>query len=702
MTAIAAKVLPIPAKLPLKAELTALYATLAKERGFITRAAQKEFSAEVIRAIRDNVPLAAEAPTGTGKTIAYLAGALIASRHFGIPVVIAPHTVALQNQVLEKDLPRFIKAGLIESSQVVLAKGRGRYFCPREAETLIASDKVHQTDMFGEDDEATLRHGRAVLATPLFKAWKIKAWNGDLDEPPSKEKLTSVNRRQLGSDRDTCVGKMCAHFEACPYYTAKARLAGARLVVANQSLVLADLKLRQAGAEPLLPYDRYALIVDEADHLVPTILKNSEAVAYTQLPGTLDPLIEAFAKDFFGMKMLQSAIETASLTESDLAGKFTLAAMNALITRCGEMELDVGDRHRFARGGSTKLQAQWLAALNVVREVADSFGQVVEILKEEDRKASKEGRSAAALFTLHALFSRAVKISSKLTELKEGLEGMLSPGRVKWIEAYRDYWGFHSSAQDPASLTDDLLWARKMPVIMTSATLTTCGSFNFFKSEIGLPETGRTVQVPSSFDYSQCFLDIVKLPCEPNTPEYVRGVAQWLNQNLNPDQGSLILFTAKAVMRTTIGLLTPALKDRVLMQDAGMSNSALVREHKRRIDAGEGSILVGVDTFSVGLDLPGSYCEHVVITKLPFEVPTHPVEQDRKARMGAAYFEEYMLPKVSRKLQQMVGRLMRRETDRGVITLLDPRIEGKQYGHRILADLPGFKKRRRKMGKLND
>lgn len=696
-----AKETSVSVKNPLSVELTAVYASLATERGFIGRTQQKEFSAEIIRAIRDNVSLIAEAPTGTGKTIAYLAGALIASRHFDIPIVVAPHTVALQNQVLEKDLPRFIKAGLIDAAQVVLAKGRGRYFCPREAEALIAADKVHQVDMFGKVDELSLHHDRALLATPLLKSWNLKTWNGDLDEPPSKEKLTALNRRQLGSDRDTCVGKLCAHFEACPYYTAKARLAGARLVVANQSLVLADLKLRQAGAEPLLPYARYALIVDEADHWVPTILKNSEASAYTQVPGTLDPLMSVFAHDFFSMHMLQSAIETAALSEKALSGKFMLAAMGALISRCGEMELDVGERHRFVRGGSPTLQAQWQAALVATREVADGFEQVVALLKEEDRKATKEGRSATALFTLHTLFSRAVKLSGKLNEVRDGLEGMLSPGRVKWVEAYQDYWGFHSSAQDPAVLTEELLWSQQMPVIMTSATLTSCGNFDFFKSEIGLPETGRTIKVSSSFDYSQCLLDIVKMPCEPNTPEYTRGVAQWLNRNLNPDQGSLILFTAKEVMRTAIDRLTPALRERVLVQDAGMSNSAMVREHKRRIDAGEGSILAGVDTFSVGLDLPGTYCEHVIITKLPFEVPSHPVEQDRKARMGMAYFEDYMLPKVSRKLQQMVGRLMRRESDRGTITLLDPRIDGKQYGHRILADLPGFKKRRSKMEKLD-
>ena len=700
MTTSAAKVITFPSKSPLHAQLAALYETLAKEQGFIARSQQKEFSAEIIRAIRDNVALAAEAPTGTGKTIAYLAGALIASHHFDIPIVVAPHTVALQNQVLEKDLPRFVKAGLIEASQVVLAKGRGRYFCPREAELLVDADKGHQTDMFGDVDARASNQDRAALAAPLLKAWHSKKWNGDLDEPPSKEKLTALNRRQLGSDRDTCVGKMCSHFEECPYYTAKARLGGARLVVANQSLILADLKLRQAGLEPLLPYPRYALIVDEADHWVPTILKSSEAVAYTQLPGTLAPQMDAFCEDFFGMVMLQTAIGESDLTESALSGSFMLAAMGALITRCSEMDLELGARHRFVKGGSSKLQAQWQAALIATREVSSAFEQVVAVLKEEDRKASKEGRSAGALFNLHTLFSRAVKLSSKLVELRDGLAGMLSPGRVKWVEAYRDYWGFHSSAQDPALLSTELLWDIKIPVILTSATLTTGGSFDFFKSEIGLPETGRTIQVASSFDYSQCFLDIVKMPCDPNTPDYAQEVGKWLNSNLVGSQGSLILFTAKESMRTTTGMLTPELKKLVLMQDAGMSNSALVREHKRRIDAGEGSILVGVDTFSVGLDLPGNYCEHVIITKLPFEVPTHPVEQDRRARMGPAYFEDYILPKVSRKLQQMVGRLMRRETDRGIITLLDPRIDGKQYGHKILADLPNFKKRRHKASRL--
>lgn len=700
MTATAAKVIPFPSKSPLLAELASLYATLAKERGFVIRPQQTEFSAAVIEAIRDNVTLVAEAPTGTGKTIAYLAGALIASKHFGIPVVIAPHTVALQTQVLEKDLPRFIKAGLINADQVVLAKGRGRYFCPREAETLVDQDKAYQADLFGDaEDEAVLRHDRAVLAAPLFQAWENGDWNGDLDEPPGKEKLTALNRRQLGSDRDTCVGKMCEHFEACPYYTAKARLGGARLVVANQSLVLADLKLREAGAEPLIPYEKYALIIDEADHLVPTILKNSEAVAYTQLPGTLEPLMATFATDFFDMKMLETALEESELSEHHLCGKLMLAAMSPLINRCVEMELEPGDRHRFARGGSAKLKSEIQAALVATREVADVFDKVVELLKEEDRKAAKEGRSASALFTLHTLFMRAVKISSKLNELRDGWAGMLTDGRVKWLEAYRDYWGFHSSVQDPATLTEDLMWVRKFPIVMTSATLSSCGTFNFFNSEIGLPADGRTIKVPSSFDYSQCFLDIFKLPCEPNTPEYAEAVSKWLNDHIDPSQGSLVLFTAKSVMRAAVGLLKQSLRNQVLMQDAGMSNSALVREHKRRIDAGDGSILVGVDTFSVGLDLPGNYCEHVVITKLPFEVPTHPVEQDRKDRMGAAYFEDYMLPKVSRKLQQMVGRLMRRESDRGVISILDPRIEGKWYGHRILADLPGFKKRRRKAEK---
>jgi ATP-dependent DNA helicase DinG len=247
-----------------------------------------------------------------------------------------------------------------------------------------------------------------------------------------------------------------------------------------------------------------------------------------------------------------------------------------------------------------------------------------------------------------------------------------------------------------STLLFERVWSRVAGAVLTSATLTALGSFERILLRAGLPDDCLFATVPSPFDYrARACLAVPKLAADPGDPAaHTREVARWLEVELDQSQASLVLFASRKQMREVYDRVSLSLRDCVLLQDH-FGKQELLRLHRQRVDAGEGSVIFGLASFAEGIDLPGSYCMHVVIAKLPFAVPDDPVEAalaEWIESRGGNPFMEISVPDAALRLVQASGRLLRTEEDTGRITLLDRRVITKAYGRKILDSLPPFRR----------
>jgi ATP-dependent DNA helicase DinG len=256
---------------------------------------------------------------------------------------------------------------------------------------------------------------------------------------------------------------------------------------------------------------------------------------------------------------------------------------------------------------------------------------------------------------------------------------------------------FQSSPLEAAEALTEVLWTRCHAAVVTSATLASTDGFGRFAEQAGIPPGSRFVSAPSSFPYETAAeLHVPRISADPSrAAEHADAVAALLPELIDPDEATLVIFTSWRQLDAVSAAMPADLMRRVLSQ-ATETRSRILSEHRKRIDAGRGSIIFGVASFAEGIDLPGDYCRHVVITKLPFSVPDEPVQAamaEWLEQQGRNPFMEMSVPDAALRLKQACGRLLRSETDTGRVTLLDPRIVTRRYGRAILDVLPPFRRR---------
>jgi ATP-dependent DNA helicase DinG len=272
-----------------------------------------------------------------------------------------------------------------------------------------------------------------------------------------------------------------------------------------------------------------------------------------------------------------------------------------------------------------------------------------------------------------------------------------APPLARWVTLARDQQLVcHASAVSAGALLRNILWDNASAVVMTSATLSVGGNFRGFADAVGLPDDALTASLPSPFDLSaQARLEIPALSALPDAREqHSQEVTDWLADNLDWEAGNLVLFTSRAKLERVLQRL-PIEKVRKVRAQGSLSKAQLIAEHIAAVEAGKGSTLFGLASFGEGLDLPGKLCETVVITQLPFAVPTDPVGATYAEWLesrGRNPFIEVAVPEATRLLIQYCGRLIRSETDRGRIVLLDRRVITRQYGSQMLKALPPFQR----------
>lgn len=671
------------------------YDRLVAAGGFSFRPGQKQLSKELCRAYLEGQPLAVEAPTGTGKTIAYLIGAIAAAEALRttceIPVVVAPNTVGLQSQILTGDIPRLVAAGILASHDSVLTKGRSRYFCAASAERVIQTGKASsQTDFF--DTDRNVEAEACLEAQKLLDLWDAQAWDGDRDTYPGQ---TPRHWSAVAAASETCVGHRCDHYRRCPFFSARRAMSSARVIVANHDLVLADLAMAKDGIEPLFPGGRYLVVFDEAHHLPDKAL--DVATAGLQVTDELEhlPRISGLPRIWQKHYDIVKVFDKAKLDQRDFDSGLLSNALAAVRDELALLEYDTETcQIRFPAG---ELPPGLLRAVELSLQHCQSLATAVQdatsALKSSnlpEKSSQLKAASAEALFGLAAA-------SGIVSRILRALRLLLQPGRaVRWAYGLGGVFSLHTCPLEGSDVLRQLLWdSPRARVGLVSATLQDFEGFDRFKARCGAGEQMRTLVLPHIFPYRESTLYLVATRYSPRQEEkedFVKELLQCLPSFINPKEGTLLLFPSRAMMKAIVPTLEHRFPGQVLAQHS-MGIKQLIAAHRRRVDEGQGSLLCGLATLAEGLDLPGAYCTHVVICALPFSVPTTPVEQELQEVLGKHYFSQRALPDTLVRLVQMVGRLLRRETDRGRITVFDKRLVYSKWGLKMLGALPPFKRR---------
>ncbi|MCG6657883.1 ATP-dependent DNA helicase DinG [Halomonas campisalis] len=699
----------------LKGEIQAAYRRVLEAQGLTPRYGQRLMIAEIARTLSaieaddagkrlsDEHVCVLEAGTGTGKTLAYLLAALPVAKARGKRLVIATATVALQEQVLHQDLPS-LKAHSGLDFAYALAKGRGRYLCVARLEQALDGVTGNPTlSLFEQSLVQEAGDGFKALVTEMAEAYGSGRWEGDRESWP--EAVPDTDWRRLTIDHRQCTNRRCGHFAACAFFRARRDLESADIIVANHDLVLADLSL--GGGVVLPPPGDCIYIFDEGHHLPDKALNHfthrvgvAGALRWLgSLKKSLTELNQALAVQPALARLLATLPETVGALEPRLGEAFALGHQLAGCPQ-GLGEDEESRQHRFAMGRVPEALRDHAATLLVgFAELARTLESMSDILRESldpDKHTGLAREQAEAWLPLVALLhGRALEAHALWQAYAAQDEGGEAP-QARWLMLERisgePELTFAASPVSAAPTLAKTLWGGCYGAVVTSATLTALGRFERLQERAGLANRYRYQRLPSPFDYSRAVLSVPREACDPADRDgHERAIVDFV-ESLGEDEAVLVLFSSRAQLRAVEKALSPACRQRVLAQDR-LPKRELIERHRGRVDEGEGSIIFGLASFAEGIDLPGDYLTHVVITRLPFAVPDDPVGATLAEwieSQGGNPFMRISVPDASIKLVQACGRLIRKEADRGRITLLDRRVLTRRYGRALLDALPPF------------
>ena len=687
------------------------------------RAGQREMAAQVAHTFahahlgkptedEDSPPNTAVAPsiaviqagTGVGKSLAYSAPAIAMALQRGTRVVISTATVALQEQLVNKDLPA-LAAHLGQPFRYALAKGRGRFVCQLKLERLVGSSDLYPEeadDLFGETLPAkpvaqAERQAQQQFYASMAEALAQGRWDGDrdsLDTPPAPEAWSPV-----AAEGSSCTGRHCPAFQSCSYYERRKELVAAQVIVVNHDLLLSSL-----GARLLPELDNCLLVLDEAHHL--------PATALAQFANSMDlsrlQWLDKLTSRALRIGQLLEVEEIADIPQHSSGlrqamGQLAQAAMAQYGETLKSPEARFGPASaRIPRG---VLPEALLPPLEAVLAHSTGLLDVLRAIAKALRSTIKETPDEAP--RLAALYAQLGSLAPRLEAVFATTELLLhtpAPGQApaaKWFTLEMDgEWialQAHASPILPGSTLRQHLWSQVRGGVLTSATLTSCGSFDFFLREVGLHDlpTLATLEVASPFDYpSQGVLWAHHTQADPkHAGPFTQEMVHTLLHDLASVQtGALVLFTSKEQMRQAVDALPSALRSKVLVQNT-MPRFALLNKHREQVEAGQASIIFGMQSFGEGLDLPGALCASLFITKLPFAPPDDPVGEARAEWLrssGRNPFTDLVVPATAIRLAQWVGRAIRTEHDQAQVYCYDRRLCVTSYGQQIQKSLPNF------------
>ena len=616
--------------------------------GFEARSGQLEMADAVSAVFADGGVLLAEAGTGTGKTLAYLIPAILSRQR----VLVSTGTKNLQEQIFFKDLP-VLRDALGVKFTAAYMKGRGNYLC------------LHRFDAYKEGGSAqSLGFTRdESLYIRLIDIWRRETETGDRSELEDlPEDLPFW--KDIAASSENCIGTECPQYQECFVTRMRQRAAESDIVIVNHHLLCADAAVRQSDYGEVIPACKYA-VIDEAHQL------------------------EDVATQYFGIAVSNYRID-------DLARDMDRALGANLVADRERADALQDDTERLRDNARA-----FFAALQLIRFEAPGTTGSESRIRIGSRHTLKVADEGAALVRAIEAFEADIALARDLppdvlalgtraADLRKDTEFLLradDPGFVYYLEARGRGVFLRGSPIDVSAIVRELLLDRMTTTILTSATLTVDGSFEYVRGRLGIRHA-REVRLASEFDYTrQAILYLPKRMPDPRSREFATAVAREVIEIIKRTRGrAFVLFTSYANLREVQARASAEIEYPILVQGTA-PRSALLRDFKATPNA----VLLATSSFWQGVDVVGEALSCVIIDKLPFASPGDPITSARieaiNARGGSA-FGEYQIPLAILALQQGLGRLLRHRQDRGILAVLDPRLRSMSYGRRFLASLP--------------
>jgi ATP-dependent DNA helicase DinG len=658
--------------------------------GFESRPQQLSMASDVASVFADGGVLLVEAGTGIGKSIAYLVPALVAAAASGKQTVISTHTIALQEQLIYKDIPLLAKALGIDERAIVM-KGMGNYLCRRRLDDAMAERRGYTVD--------------ERLQVEQLHDWSVDHEEGSRTEFGFQTSRSTWDKVRM--EGDACSHSECPHFRRCFFFKARREAEGARLLIVNHHLLLADLAIRMEGQNGILPqYDH--LIVDEA-HNLEEVASETFAMRLSQYEG--QKLLRRLLLERAGQGKLsgvaerlrklnvEGADELLHRIEFDLHGE--KRELSQLFGEVFGVYYRFFARHareeRLRLHPSHRESGDWLDEIQpATAALVDKIGSFVLSIRAIDEKIDLllAGRSDDRLRSLRldtgALVDRLERFGNKLYEF---VFGENDPSSVRWLEAPHQEVRLVGAKLDVAPLLNRWLFSSTTSTVLSSATLAAHGSFRFIRGQLGIGEEFQVTErvYDSPFDYqSQALLGIpVDLPLPSDRSFALRASEAMLETVRASGGGAFLLFTSFRMLAECYDSLQGVLKEEGfnLFRQGEMERHPLLEAFKSSPRA----VLFGTDSFWEGVDVVGAALKCVIMTKLPFRAPTDPLMEARLERIaeeGKDPFFHFSVPQAIVRFKQGFGRLIRNGSDRGCILCLDSRLTTKGYGKLFLRSLP--------------
>lgn len=601
--------------------------------GYERRAGQELMMRAVATALERKERLVIEAGTGIGKSLGYLVPAALS----GLRVILSTGTRTLQDQLWERQIP-FVRDQLGIPIEATVLKGRTNYLC------LLLLDKARATPSIALD---------AFHDLERIRAWSETTTYGDRAELATLSE-TSTAWRAVAADAEQCLGRSCPHFADCFLMAARRRAEAADVVIVNHHLFFADLQLREGASFALLP-EAHAVVFDEAHHL-----ENIAAMAFGRQVS--DARVRRLGGDM--RRAFRDAGRDGSPLEPQLAEleRDRERLFGELLTRA--------DRSRFVPARmSDELRQAWYKLDNTLIGLGLLAGAQARV---------DEG---------------ILRMAARVEELRRDLASLLEPDaagddEVRWIERGPRTTFVRSAPVHVGERLKTTLFQRFGAFVFTSATLSTHASFAHFKDRLGLPADTPELHLPSPFDYRrQALMYVARDLPDPRSPAYQGRALAAIEALVGLTRGrALVLFTSRERMVEAHAALANRWSWPTMVQGQGSKEALLARLRET-----PGAVLFATATFWEGVDIVGEALSLVIIDKLPFAPPGDPLVDARVAKLnseGRNAFVDYQVPNAILALKQGVGRLIRHRNDRGIIAILDPRLETARYGDMFIASLP--------------